>query len=226
MGGGGFLMEPNNPRLDDFILATTGRDHPRIALLATAGGDSDRVIARFYDAFARKARADHVPLFHRDRSADRLLDQDAIFVSGGNTANALVIWRRHGVDRLLHQAWEQGVLLAGVSAGALCWFEDGVTDSFGPQLEALGDGLGFLNGSFCPHYDGEARRRPRYLELLEAGVLPPGIALDDGAAARFEGTTLREAVSSRPNAGAWRVDATGVHHDLPVRFLDPHPQSC
>ena len=218
LGGGGFLMEPDNPRLDDAILEATGKDHPRIGLLPTPSADSERVIARFYDAFARKAEAWHLPLFQRDREVAQLLEQDAIFVSGGNTANALVIWRRHGVDAVLRQAWEAGIVLAGVSAGAICWFEDGLTDSFGPELAPLGDGLGWLPGSFCPHYDGESKRRPRYTSLVDAGALPPGLALDDGVAARFEGTELVELVASRPSAAAWRV-APGAHEALPIRRL-------
>ena len=109
------------------------------------------------------------------------LAQDVIFVGGGNTANMLAVWRVHGFDAILREAWERGVVLCGWSAGMICWFEAGVTDSFGPQLEGMRDGLGFLPGSACPHYDSEERRRPVY-ETSSTTASRPGSRLDDGAA--------------------------------------------
>ncbi|NUT56906.1 MAG: peptidase E, partial [Thermoleophilia bacterium] len=128
---------------------------------------------------------------------------------GGNTANLLAIWRVHGVDRALREVWERGGVLGGWSAGGICWFEDGVTDSFGPQLRPLGDGLGFLSGSFCPHYDGEPERRPTYTRLVRDGALPPGLAADDDAALHFEGTELVEVVSQREGARGYEVTPDG-----------------
>jgi peptidase E len=136
------------------------------------------------------------------------LSHDVIFVCGGNTANMLAVWRVHGFDRILREAWESGVLLTGCSAGMICWFEAGVTDSFGPELAGLRDGLGFLPGSACPHYDGEELRRPVYRRLVAEGF-PPGIACDDAAGVRFAGTELVEVVSSAPGAGAYRVGPDG-----------------
>ena len=118
------------------------------------------------------------------------LAHDVILVGGGSTANMLAVWRVHGFDRILREAWESGVVLTGWSAGMICWFEAGVTDSFGPELAGLRDGLGFLPGSACPHYDGEELRRPVYQRLVRDSELPPGIALDDGAGAHYVGTTL------------------------------------
>jgi peptidase E len=145
------------------------------------------------------------------------LASDVILVCGGNTANLLAVWRVHGFDAILREAWEAGVVLAGWSAGMICWFEAGVTDSFGPQLAGLRDGLGFLPGSACPHYDGEERRRPVYEELTRDGF-PAGIALDDGVAAVFEGDELRELVTDLPVAGGYRVGG-GSSEPLPVRRL-------
>jgi peptidase E len=145
------------------------------------------------------------------------LGSDVILVCGGNTANMLAVWRVHGFDRILGEAWEAGVVLAGWSAGMICWFEAGVTDSFGPQLEGMHDGLGFLPGSACPHYDGEERRRPVYTGLVANGFRP-GIALDDAAAAHYAGTELREIVSSRPEARAYAVRPDG-EVPLPTRLL-------
>jgi len=145
------------------------------------------------------------------------LSQDAICVCGGNTANMLAVWRVHGFDRILREAWETGVVLFGWSAGMICWFEAGVTDSFGPQLEGMRDGLGFLPGSACPHYDGEDLRRPVYTKLA-AEDFPPGIALDDAAAARFDGTELVEVVSAADGSGGYRV-GPGGEEPLETRLL-------
>lgn len=221
MGGGGFSMEPDNPLLDDWLLSLTDTARPSVCLVPTASGDAEGIIERFYASFAsRDCTAAHLPLFRRTDPDLRavILAQDLIYVSGGNTANMLAIWRTHGLDTVLREAWEKGVVLAGLSAGSLCWFASGVTDSFGESLAPLHDGLGLLPGSHCPHYDGEALRRPRYQALIRAGELPPGLAADDGVALRFTGADLSEVVSSRPEARGWRVNADG-EEALPTRFL-------
>jgi dipeptidase E len=176
----------------------------------TASGDDHWGVVRFYERFGARAESSHAA-FHPWPRADlreHVLAQDAVFVGGGNTANMLAIWRVHGFDALLREAWEAGVLLCGWSAGMICWFEAGVTDSFGPQLEGMRDGLGFLAGSACPHYDGEERRRPVYARLVREGF-PPGYAADDGVGLLFEGTALIEAVSARPGATGYRVTPDG-----------------
>jgi len=134
-----------------------------------------------------------------------LLRQDIVYVGGGNTVNLLAVWRGHGLDEYLRQAWESGVVLCGVSAGALCWFEAGLTDSFGKDLRTFHNGLGFLPGSYCPHYDSEASRKTAFRQAVASGGLPPGIAADDSVILRFEGTGLCEAVSTSPSRLAWRV---------------------
>jgi dipeptidase E len=146
------------------------------------------------------------------------LSSDAIVVCGGNTANMLAVWRVHGFDTILREAWEAGVLLTGWSAGMICWYEAGVTDSFGPQLEGMRDGLGFLPGSACPHFDGEELRRPVYTQLVRGGF-PAGIALDDGVAAHYLERELREVVTARPEAGGYRIGPDG-EETLPVRRLE------
>jgi peptidase E len=229
MGGGGFSMEPEVPLLDDHVLSLArearGRERPRVCFLATASGDAPTYIANFYAAFARKAEASHLALFVRtEDDIDRfLLEQDVVYVGGGNTANMLAIWRVHGVDRALRRAWESGVVMAGLSAGSICWFESGTTDSFGADLAALSGGLGLVPGSHSPHYDGEATRRPTYHRLVAAGNLPDGYAADDGAALVFDGADLVEIVASRPGARAYRVergpDGAAIETVLPVRYL-------
>jgi len=227
MGGGGFLMEPETPALDDYALALTNKEHPRVCLLPTASGDADRVIDAFYSAFPReRALAMHLSLFRRQRGdlRRRLMDNDMIYVGGGNTANMLAVWRLHGMDEMLSDAWKAGVVIAGVSAGACSLFEGCITDSFGPGLAALEDGLGLLSGTFCPHYDGEVRRRPRYHQLVEEG-LAGGLAADDGAAVHFVGQNLHKVVSSRSTALAYRVHReSGVHEEsLDTHFLGASP---
>jgi dipeptidase E len=228
MGGGGFSMEPDNSLLDDYVLnlarAQRGRERPRVCFLATASGDSPGYIASFYAAFARRAEASHLALFIRtvDDIDSFLLDQDVIYVGGGNTENMLAIWHVHGVDRILGRAWESGVVLTGLSAGSLCWFETGSTDSFG-GLAPLSRGLGFLAGSHSPHYDAEESRRPHYQRLVADGTLPAGYAADDGAALVFHGTVLAEVVASRPDAHGYRVErgttGSAVETELPTRYL-------
>ena len=140
LGGGGFSMEPDNPLLDRYILGLTGKTRPRICFLPTASGDADGLIVKFYTAFgAERCQPVHLALFRRTVSDIRslLLSQDVIYVGGGNTINMLAIWRAHGVDEILAEAWREGVVLAGLSAGSLCWYESGVTDSFGRGLKSF-----------------------------------------------------------------------------------------
>jgi peptidase E len=206
--------------LVDFMLGCAGVDSPRICLLATPTGDDPGRIVSFYAALVpRPCRPYHVELFGMpERPAERVAEADVVLVSGGNTANALALWRLHGVDRALRQAWERGAVLGGPSAGANCWFEASVTDSFGAGLAGMRDGLGLLAGSFCPHYDGEELRRPVYERLVREEGFPPGIACDDHAAAVFRGTALEEVVAVREGAGAYRVGPDGGEQ-LPARLL-------
>src|SRR5262245_25585171 len=150
------------------IMSLTGKERPRVLHVPTASGNAAEGIVMVYERLAGLCELAHLRFFPwpPDDLRELVLGQDAISVGGGNTANMLAIWRVHGFDVILREAWESGVLLFGVSAGMLCWFEAGVTDSFGPLLEGLRDGLGFLAGSACPHYDGEELRRPRYRDLV------------------------------------------------------------
>ena len=225
MGGGGFSMEPRNPRLDDFVLSLARRKRrPRVCFVGTASGDSDWYIRRFYESFPpSRATARHLTFFERTVHDLKsfVMEQDVIYVGGGSTANLLAVWRLHGFDKALRAAWNAGVVMAGISAGAICWFEDGLTDSFGMPCRALNDGLGFVRGACCPHYVGEKHRRPVLLRLIKRGF-PRTLAIDDGAAAHFVGMRLKEVVSSRPKARAFRIElrkGAVVEKALPVRYL-------
>jgi dipeptidase E len=205
--------------LEDYWLGLTGAERPRVLVVPTAVADDAELTLNIYEQLSGRAVVSRLSFFPWPPSDLRelALEQDAIYVTGGNTANALAIWRVHGLDAILREAWEAGVVLAGWSAGMICWFEAGVTDSFGPQLEGMRDGLGFLTGSACPHYDGEDERRPVYTRLVREGF-PPGLAADDCVALRFDGTELAEVVSSRAGSRAYRVSQE-AEEPLEVRLL-------
>jgi dipeptidase E len=212
LGMGGY---PNDALLDHALALARGR---RALYVPTASAENAAGTIGWYERLRGRAELTHLTFFPWPPEDLRklVLAQDVILVSGGNTANALAIWRLHGFDRILREAWQEGVLLTGWSAGMICWFEQGVTDSFGPQLAAM-DCLGFLPGSACPHYDGEERRRPVYTQLVADG-LQPGIAADDDVGLHFAGTELREVVSSRAGATAYRVTRAG-EQPLEARLL-------
>jgi peptidase E len=214
MGGGGFSMEADNPRLDDFVLGLSGAARPTVCFLPTAAGDDPRFVGMFHRAFRGRAATTAAITFSRaDRPVAQLLaEADVIYVPGGNTVNALAVWRAQGLDRCLREAWERGAVLAGLSAGAICWFEAGVTDAraLEPGLSPLTEALGFLAGSICPHADTEEARRPTFHDLVGRGVIPDGLALDDFAAVHFVGTELAEAVTSRDGPTVARVERDGT----------------
>jgi dipeptidase E len=226
MGGGGFSMEPDNPLLDQYVLQTANKSDPVVCFLPTASGDADNYIARFYAAFSKlPCQPRHLSLFSPPPDlAAFVADCDVIYVGGGNTRNMLAIWRACGMDTILRQAWQNGIVLCGVSAGAICWFEHGHTDSNGPQapLAPLAC-LGFLRGSCTPHYDGEPARRPSFHAFVQQGILPAGYALDDGAALHFIGDEVAHVVTSRPQARAFYVRCESgniVEEPLQARFLE------
>jgi peptidase E len=208
LGGGGDTPD-QTARLHDYVLRLTGKERPRTLLVPTASADNNEYIVWMYERLHGRADVAHLKTFPWPPPdlRDLVLSQDAIYVGGGNTANMLAIWRVHGIDELMREAWERGIVLWGASAGMICWFEHGISDSFGPHLEAM-ECLGFLRGSACPHYDGEELRRPRYRDLVDGG-LPEGLAADDGVGLHFVGTELAEVVSCRAGAAAYRVTRSG-----------------
>jgi dipeptidase E len=210
-GGGGFSMESGNPLLDDYVLELCRRERPRVCFLPSASGDADHYVVRFYRAFpAERCEASHISLFRREQGPDdlrgHLLSQDLIYVGGGSVVSLLGVWRAHGIDEILREAWEAGVVLCGLSAGSLCWFADAVTGFHGPPRRV--DGLGFLPFSNCVHYQPGSERRLSYHDLLRGGMRP-GYAAEDGAALHFVGTELARVVASRPEARGYRLDPRG-----------------
>ena len=226
LGGGGFSMSDDGSSLiDDFLLALTGRERPKVCFVPTASGDSAEYTDRFVAAFGDRAEISvlslfcHPPLGYTDPST--LLEQDVVYVGGGSTANLLAIWRLHGLPDLLARAAATGTIMAGISAGMNCWYEGSSTDSFGP-LAALPDGLGFLPGSACPHYFGEEERQGRFHEFIASGALPDGHAADDFVALLWRDGELVDVVAEQPDGHAFRVTREGdeaMETPLPVRFL-------
>lgn len=221
-------MEPDNLALDRYVLGQARNPNPRVCFVPTASGDSDNYISRFHASFATLDCVASVLSLFREPPQDLeafVMGQDVVYVGGGNTRNLLAIWRDWGLDGILRRAVESGVVLAGVSAGSICWFGQGVTDSMQPpgsdRLDAI-PCLGFLPGSNCPHYDGEANRRPAYHRLIQSGAIGDGLAADDGVGLHFQDGKLVSVVSSRPGASAYRVrlgDGGVEEERLPLRLL-------
>jgi peptidase E len=215
-------MEPENLALDRYVLQQARQADPVVCFVPTASGDSEGYIARFYTAFtALPCRPRHLAFSSPPQDlAAFVAECDVIYVGGGNTRDMLAVWRANGFDLLLREAWENGAVLCGISAGAICWFAHGHTDSTGPLAPM--ECLSFLPGSCTPHYDSERERRPSFHAFIEQGLLPAGYALDDGAAAHFVGDRVEQVVTSRPSARAFHVrweNGRVVEESLPTRFL-------
>ena len=224
LGGGGFSMEPYNLALDQYILDQTSAEHPKVCFLGQASGESQDYIIRFYRAFTfLHAHPHHLSLFqpHTADMEDFLLSQDVIYVGGGNTKSMLALWREWNLDTILHKALQQGVILAGISAGSICWFEQGTTDSIPGKLTVL-PCLGYLKGSCTPHYDGETERRPTLHEYMESDDILSGYAFEDGVAGHFIDGELQAVVSSRPNAKGYyveKIDGKAQEKQLDTDYL-------
>jgi peptidase E len=212
MGGGGFSMEPENLLLDRFVLSIAAIPEPKVCFVGTASGDAQSYVDNFYAAFRTLPCAPADLSLFKPPTADLrsfVMEQDVIYVGGGNTRNLLVLWREWGLDKILREAWQSGVVMAGISAGSICWFQQGLSDSVIPGDLAPLYCLGFLPGSNSPHYDGEPGRRPAYHRFISEGKLQAGYAADDGAALHFIGEKLARVVSSREAAKAYSVRRVG-----------------
>lgn len=217
IGGGTFVPDGRyglspSPLLR-YAFDLTGQDRPRVCFLTTALGDGAEHIARGYAAFSQMdAEVSHIALYPMPNMSDlraHLLTQDLVYVFGGSVVNLLALWRAHGLDEALREAWQEGVVLSGQSAGALCWHVGGNTDSFGPQLAPLADGLGLLPYSCGVHYDSDPQRRPLLQQLIGEGTLPGGFAADESVALHYVGTEFVQAVSYTKEGGAYRVEPNG-----------------
>ena len=236
--GGGMLMPRDSAPLQvKYAMELTGRPRPKLCVLNTAVGDDPGAYLRVYDRLAEtQARVRHLALFPMPNVADPedlLMSQDVIFVGGGSVANMVAVWRVHRIDEILRKAWQAGIVLAGSSAGGICWFEGGTTDSFGRELRPFTDGLGLLSGSYCPHYNSERGRRPLYHKLIAEGTLPAGLACDDGVGAHFVDEELTEVIADRPGSAAYQVGGAAyqvgagiTETRLEARFLGEPPEGA
>lgn len=223
MGGGGFSMEPDNLLLDQYILEQADQKKPKICFIPTASGDAEGYIDRFMTAFnTLECEPSYLSLYKPPQSIESfVMSQDIVYVGGGNTKNLLALWKEWGLDTILYRAWKSGRILAGLSAGSICWFEQGLTDSYPGKISSI-TCLGFLKGSNCPHFDGEETRRPAYHRLLSEGKLKEGIAADDGVALHYVDGELMGIVSSRQEAYAYHMrveEGTVTEERLNPRYL-------
>jgi peptidase E len=225
IGGGGFYRDSENLELEKYIIRQSGSENARIAFLPTASGEPDHYVSSFYAAFLKlNCRPSVLTFFKRTPDLRSfLLSQDIIYVGGGNTKSLLAVWHDWGMPEILREAWQSGIVLTGVSAGAICWFEQGLTDSFSDGLRPLAC-LGILPGSCCPHYDGEAQRRPSYHRLIASGEISAGVAIEDWTGVHFKGTEIHKVITSKRGARAYSVRAVyGSVQEVSLagEFLDP-----
>lgn len=221
MGGGRMSLDRDHVALGRYVCGQSGRSHPKICFLPQASGEAEAKIVRFYEIFTGlKAVPSYLSLFHPPTAdlASFVLEHDIIYVGGGNTKSMLALWRDWGLDVILRQAWERGIVMAGSSAGAICWFEQGSTDSIPGRLSVL-DCLGLVPGSCCPHYDGEAKRRPSYHELIASGEILPGYGVDEGAALHFVDDAPPRVITSHSDVTAYVVEM--VEGEVRERALEP-----
>jgi len=207
LGGGGFSRTHPDPKMCTYIISLTGRRRPAICFIPTASGDDPGGVANFYRTARRLgARPSHLSLFQQplEPLLPFVLRHDAIWVGGGNTRNLLLLWRAWGLDGVLRKAYDRGVVLSGSSAGALCWFRGGVTDSYPGRYQELSC-LGWLHGSFCPHYSSEPKRKPVYRRLVSKGILSGGYAADDNVGLHFIDEKLAYIVASKKGRNAYRL---------------------
>lgn len=221
VAAGGGLLSPDlgNVRLVRYVLDACGKEKPRVCYVPTASGEDPANVSAFFETYGRFGIEGAVLRFFRRTPVDLrdyLFAFDVVHVGGGNTRSMLAVWRHWGFDAVLREAWERGIVLCGSSAGSICWFEEGVTDSVAGDLTAM-ECLRFLGGSNCPHYDGEKDRRPAYHRLVGSGAIGPGIACDDNAAVHYRGTDLYAIVAGLPQARAYRIERDGdVARETPL----------
>ena len=207
IGGGGFGRSPGEGVIEKYILDQSDKERPNICFIPTATGDNEAYKVNYYSTFSKlNCSPVHLDFFKRTPDLEELIKhQDIIFVGGGNTKSMLAVWKDWGLDLILKEAYERGVIMCGVSAGAICWFEEGVTDSWSEELKVM-DCLGFVKGACCPHYDEEPQRRPSLSKFLTEGVMQSCYAVDGGCALHIENEQEYKAVVFAKDKNAYCVD--------------------
>jgi len=207
LGGGSFSQQIGISPIDRYILSLSGKQYPKIAFLPTAAGDSTTYVHKFYDSFSRAdCLMSHYSIFGNNHLDIRsyLLEQDIIYVGGGNTFNMLTLWKARGVDTILRECWERGIIMCGISAGSLCWFRAGNTDSFGTMDKI--ECMSWLPFSNSPHYDTELTRRPNFYELIRTNQIPAGYGVDEGVALHFQDQNLFKVIAEKTEARAYWIE--------------------
>lgn len=208
IGGGGFGRNPNHNKVEQYIINQSGKENPNILFIPTASAEDKSYIVNFYECFSRlRCIPSHLTFFQRTPRLDSLINKaDIVYVGGGNTKSMLAVWREWKLDKLLLNAYNNGKILCGVSAGAICWFEQGITDSWASNLNTL-DCLGFIDGMACPHYQEEVDRRPDLHKFLVNGKALSGFAIDGGAAVHFIGGNYHKSLQFYSESYVFRVSA-------------------
>jgi len=216
IGGGGFGRNPNQPIIEKYIIEQSSVYKPNVVFIPTASAEDTAYIVNFYKAFTNlSCTPKHINFFQRTPRLDSILNkQDIIYVGGGNTKSMLAVWREWKLDKLLLKAYNRGALLCGVSAGAICWFEKGVTDSWASNLSIM-DCMGFLKGCCCPHYDGEKDRRPSVEKFISESKIDSCYALEDGSALHYKNGNIHTVVTFFKGAHAYKVSIKDgdIHHE-------------
>tara|TARA_B100001250_G_scaffold154069_1_gene132423 strand:- start:161 stop:856 length:696 start_codon:yes stop_codon:yes gene_type:complete len=210
IGGGGFGRNPKHNKIEKYILSQVDKEKPNIVFIPTASAEDKAYIVNFYSCFTRlNCSPSHINFFQRTPRLDSILNKaDVIYVGGGNTKSMLAVWREWKLDKLLLKAYRRGAVMSGVSAGAICWFKQGVTDSWASNLNPM-ECLGFIDGMACPHYQEEKNRRPSVHEMLKKGIASPGYAIDGGAAVHFKNGEYYQSLQFYPESSVYQVSFSG-----------------
>ena len=206
IGGGGFGRNPNKPVIEDYIVNLSSSSKPNVTFFPTASAEDGNYIVNFYTAFSKlNCNAQHISLFKKTPDLKSIIEQsDIIYIGGGNTKSMLAVFREWNLDNLIVNAYKKGKILAGVSAGAICWFNKGVTDSWAHGLQIL-DCMNVLDGVCCPHYDGEANRRPSVEKFLKNNDIEDCLCIEDGAAVHYQNELLKTAISFYKDKNVYNV---------------------
>jgi len=224
IGGGGFGRNPNHRVMEQYILSQSINENPNICFIPTASAEDKSYIVNFYKSFSKlECKPTHLNFFERTPNLRSIINkQDIIYVGGGNTKSMLAVWKEWKLDVLLHKAYLKGTILCGVSAGSICWYDKGVTDSWASNLSIL-DCLGFIKGNNCPHYDGEKDRRPSVHKFIQDSKIDSCYASDDGAAIHFKDGKLYKSISFYKDAKSYIVktnsDNVVIEEEIPEIIL-------
>ena len=217
IGGGGFGRNPNQPIIEKYIIKQSVVENPNICFIPTASAEDKSYIVNFYTAFNKlNCSPTHINLFQRTPSLRSIINkQNIIYIGGGNTKSMLAVWKEWKLDQLLLKAYNRGAILCGVSAGAICWFEKGVTDSWASNLNVM-DCMGFLGGCCCPHYDGEKDRKPSVEKFLNESIIDSCVALEDGSALHYKNGKIYTAVSFFKDTNVYQVTLRNgsINHEI------------